>query len=144
MGKHLDVVKKWYKDFDNGHLNDVVSVFTDDAIVTIGAGDSAGAVPYGGRFVGIKQIRNYYDWRISKRAHVAGGLLRPFCGFVHGGGGPGFEQEFGPWVIAGSTIHDTGGDKSSIYQGAFLHVWSFDANGMVTSMTMYFDMRAIM
>ncbi len=142
MGKNLDLVNKWYTHFDGGDLNAVISVFADDAILTVGAGDLEGAVPYGGRFVGIGQIRNYYAWRISMRTLTSGGLIRPFCGIVRG---QGFEKEFGPWVIVGSDIEDTHMDRSAIYKGSFVHVWSFDtSDDSVTSLSMYFDTNVVM
>ncbi len=143
MGKNLDVVNKWYNDFDAGNLDAVVSVFADDAVLTVGAGDSEGAVPYGGCFLGIDQIRNYYAWRISLRTLKTGGMVRPYCGITVGGGG--FHKEFDPWVIVGSKIEDAGSDRSPLYKGPFLHVWSFDMDdGSVTSLSMYFDNEAVM
>jgi hypothetical protein len=134
MSKNLDLVNKWYNDFDNGDLDAVVSVYEDDAILIVGAGDSEGAVPYGGRFVGIDQIRDYYAWRFMKRSIKSGAVLRPFCGFADG-----FKKEYGHWIIVGGEIEDTHGDRSMIYKGKFLHVWSFDPDGYVTSLSMFFD-----
>jgi hypothetical protein len=140
MGRNLDVVNKWYTDFHGGYIDPVVSVYASDAVLTVGAGDSGGAVPYGGRFVGTDQIRNYYAWRFSMRTLKSGGMIRPFCGIAAGG----FEKEFGPWVIVGGKIEDAHSDHSSIYNGPFLHVWSFDAGGSVTSLSMFFDNEAVM
>jgi hypothetical protein len=135
MGKNLDLVNNWYPNFDKGDLDAVVSVYADDAILVVGAGDSEGAVPYGGRFVGISQIRHYYAWRFSLRT-LKSGILRPFCGVYPKSG---FQKEFGPWVIIGGDIEDTHGDRSPLYKGPYLHVWCFDGHHKVTSLNMYFD-----
>jgi hypothetical protein len=77
------------------------------------------------------------------RTFKAGAIMRPFCGITNGGGG--FKKEFVPWVIVGSDIEDTGGDRSPIYTGPFLHVWSFDkGDGRVTSLSMFFDNDAVL
>jgi hypothetical protein len=135
MGRNLDLVRRWYTDFDAGYIDPVVAIYAKNATLTVGAGDSAGVVPYGGHFVGTDQIRNYYAWRFSMRTvKGAAGIIRPFCGIAAGG----FEQEFGPWVIIGGRITDTHTDTSPIYNGPFLHVWAFDSTGHVTSLSMFF------
>ncbi len=134
MGMNLDRVNKWYTDFDAAYLDPVVAIYAKNAILTVGAGDLGGVVPYGGHFVGTDQIRNYYAWRFSMRTVAKTGMIRPFCGFTAGG----LVQEFGPWVIIGGRIQDTHTDTSPIYKGPFLHVWAFDSTGHVTSLSMFF------
>jgi len=134
MSYNMDLVMEWYNNFDHRDLDKVVGPFADNAILVIGAGDSEGAVPYGGRFVGIEQIKRYYATRFINTGTLA--LIRPFCGVVTGG----VKQEFGRWVIIGSRITDTHVDQSSVYNGNFLHVWSINpGNGKIASLSMYFD-----
>ena len=133
MADNLELVKKWYDHFDKRDLDYVVAVFADDAVQIVGDGDSEGAVPYGGRFVGIDQIRHYYAGRFM----LAGspfGVIRPFCGILDG-----ITRQFGRWVIVGAKIEDTGTDRKFIYKGDFLHVWSINPHGKVASLSMYFD-----
>jgi hypothetical protein len=135
MGKNLDLVNNWYPHFDKQELDYVVSVFADDAILIVGDGDSEGAVPYGGRFAGIAQIKHYYAGRFMLAGASPFGIIRPFCGLADG-----IMREFGRWVIIGAKIEDTTPDRtSSIYKGDFLHVWSFNPHGKVASLSMYFD-----
>lgn len=139
MSYNMDLVMEWYNNFDARDLDKVVAPFADNAILVIGAGDSEGAVPYGGRFVGIAQIKRYYAGRFVNTGTF--GLIRPFCGVVKGG----VKQEFGRWVIIGSGIHDThaDADRSLVYDGNFLHVWSINpGDGKIASLSMYFDRAA--
>jgi len=135
MNEHIQLVTNWYAHFDKHDLDYVVSVFADDAVLIVGDGDSEGAVPYGGRFVGIDQIRHYYAGRFMLAAGSSFGVIRPFCGLLDG-----IMRQFGRWVIVGAKIEDTTPDKtSSIYNGDFLHVWSFNPDGKIASLSMYFD-----
>jgi hypothetical protein len=134
MSYNMDLVDKWYDRFHHRDLDWVVGSFADDAIVIVGDGDSEGAVPYGGRFVGIEQIKHYYAGRFMKTGG-AFDIIRPFCGVT----APTVKQEFGRWVIIGSTIEDTLIDQSPIYRGNFLHVWSINPGGGIASLSMYFD-----
>jgi hypothetical protein len=141
MSDNLAMVRSWYEHFDKQDLNYIVSSFADDAIVIVGDGDSEGAVPYGGRFVGIQQIKHYYAGRFMKAGASSFVTLRPFCGIT----APGVVfQQFGRWVIVGAKITDTHADRSPIYHGDFLHVWSINPNDhKVASLSMYFDTGVI-
>ena len=130
---NLDMIKKWYADFDRKDFDAVVSIFARDAIVTIGAGDSEDAVPYGGRFVGIEQIKYFYAGRLNAKAHTFT-VIRPFCL------APGLEKEFHRWIIIGAEIHDSSSaDQRPVYQGHYLHVWSINPDQTVASLSMFFD-----
>lgn len=137
MSDHLELVKSWYVHFENRDLDYIVSSFADDAIVTVGDGDSEGAVPYGGRFVGIQQIQHYYACRFMGPGLNPFGTIRPFCGLTAAGV---LFQQFGRWVIVGAEITDTHSDHHTlIYRGNFLHVWSINSTGKIASLSMYFD-----
>ena len=133
MSYNMDLVMAWYQNFDQRDLDKVVGSFADNAIVIVGDGDSEGAVPYGGRFVGIEQIKRYYAGRFMNTGTF--GIIRPFCGITAGA----VKQEFGRWVIIGSVIEDTHIDRSPIYRGNFLHVWSINPGDKIASLSMYFD-----
>jgi hypothetical protein len=137
---NIDLVKSWYVHFEKRDLNWIVSAFADDAILTVGDGDSEGSVAYGGRFVGIDQIKYYYTGRFLKADANPVAVIRPFCGFTNG-----VEQQFGRWVIMGGEIEDSRGDRSLIYKGKFLHVWSINpADGKIASLSMFFDAEAVL
>ncbi len=137
MSDNLQLVKSWYDHFDRQDLDYVVASFADNAILIVGDGDSEAAVPYGGRFVGKKQIQHYYAGRFMKAGHPFG-VIRPFCGFANG-----MQHQFGRWVIIGGEIKDTRGDHTLVYQGHFLHVWSINPGDQkVASLSMYFDTGA--
>jgi hypothetical protein len=134
---NLDLVNKWYVDFRNRDFDAVVSVFADDAILTIGDGDSEGAVAYGGRFVGIEQIKYFYAVRFMNPGIHPLAVVRPECAITT------VEQEFGRWVIIGSEIHDRRSDLT-VYKGRFMHVWSINpADSKVASLSMFFDVDAV-
>ena len=126
MNDSLELVKNWYIHFDKRDLDYVVGVFADDAILIVGDGDSEGAVPYGGRFVGIDQIRHYYAGRFALATASPFGVLRPFCGISSG-----IMRQFGRWVIVGAKIEDTTPERAAIYNGDFLHVWSVNTDGKI-------------
>jgi hypothetical protein len=130
---NLEMIKKWYADFDRKDFDAVVSIFADDAILTIGAGDSETAVAYGGRFVGIAQIKYFYAGRLNANAHPFT-VIRPRCL------APGLEKEFDRWVIIAAEIQDSGHDNKPVYQGPYLHVWSINPQDQkVASLSMFFD-----
>ena len=136
MSDHLALVKSWYVHFDNRDLDYIVDSFAENAIVTVGDGDSEGAVPYGGRFVGKKQLQHYYASRFMKAGVNPFGTIRPFCGIAAAG----VFQQFGQWVIVGAEITDTHSDHTLIYRGKFLHVWSINPDDhKIASLSMYFD-----
>jgi hypothetical protein len=136
VSSNLEMIKKWYADFDKKDFNAVVSIFADDAILTIGAGDSEAAVAYGGRFVGIAQIKYFYAGRLNPNVHSFT-VIRPRCL------APGLEKEFGRWVIIGAEIHDSGHDQKPVYQGHYMHVWSINKDQKVASLSMFFDVDAV-
>jgi hypothetical protein len=139
VSSNLDLIKKWYVDFGNRDFDEVVSMFADDAILTIGDGDSEGAMAYGGRFVGIEQIKYFYAGRFMSAGVHPLAVVRPFCAIRT------LEQEFGRWVIIGSEIHDSRGDQTPVYKGKFLHVWSINpADRKVASLGMFFDVDAVL
>jgi ketosteroid isomerase-like protein len=134
----LDLVKKWYADFEKRDFGAVVSIFADDAILTIGDGDSEGAVAYGGRFVGIEQIKYFYAGRLNAGVHPLA-VVRPYCAI------PGIEEQFGRWVFIGGEIHDSRSDRTPAYKGKFLHVWSINpADSKAASLSMFFDVDAVL
>ena len=139
VSSNLEMIKKWYADFDRKDFNAVVSIFADDAILTIGAGDSEAAVAYGGRFVGIAQIKYFYAGRLNANVHSFT-VIRPRCL------APGLEKEFGRWVIIGAEIHDSSGhDQKPVYRGPYLHVWSINPQDQkVASLSMFFDVDAVL
>jgi len=137
MNDSMDLVRKWYAHFDKRDLDYVVSVFAHDAVLIVGDGDSEGAVPYGGRFVGIEQIKHYYAGRFMLAGGSPVGIIRPFCGLLSG-----MMQQFGRWVIVGAKIEDTTPDQAAVYNGNFLHVWSINPDGKIASLSMYFDTGA--
>jgi ketosteroid isomerase-like protein len=134
---NLDMIKKWQADFEKGDFAAVVSIFADDAIVTIGDGDSEAAVAYGGRFVGIEQIKYFYAGRLNAGIHPLA-VIRPFCIVEN------LEREFGRWVIIGGQIHDTRKDKTPVYKGQYMQVWSINADRKVASLSMFFDVDAVL
>ncbi len=139
MGAKLDMIKKWQADFTKGDYNAVVSVFADDAIVTIGDGDSEAAVAYGGRFVGIAQIKYFYAGRLNTAAGAhPQAVIRPFCIVEN------LEQEFDRWVIIGGQIHDSTKDKTPVYKGKYMQVWSINKDNKVASLSMFFDVDAVL
>jgi len=133
---NLDLVKKWYDDFHRGDFNAVVSVFADDAILTIGAGDSEAAVAYGGRFVGIAQIKYFYAGRLNPGVHPFT-VIRPRCI------APGLEKDFDRWVIIGGEIQDSRQDNTPVYEGQYMHVWSINKDRKVASLSMFFDVDGV-
>jgi hypothetical protein len=136
---NLDMIKKWQADFGKGDFNAVVSVFADDAIVTIGDGDSEGAVAYGGRFVGIEQIKYFYAGRLNAGGVHPRAIIRPFCAVES------LQQEFGRWVIIGGQIHDSSKDNTLVYKGQYMQVWSINpADRKVASLSMFFDLGAVL
>jgi hypothetical protein len=133
---NLDLIKKWHVDFEKRDFDAVVSIFADNAILTIGAGDSEGAVAYGGRFVGIEQIKYFYAGRLNAGVQPLA-VIRPFCLIAK------LEKEFGRWVLMGGEIHDSRKGQT-LYRGDYLHVWSINpAARKVASLCMYFDVNAI-
>ena len=133
----LEFVKSWYVYFERRDIDWVVSSFTEDAIVTVGAGDSAGTVPYGGRFVGTEQIRYYYTTRFLRQELNPAGVIRPLCGMTGQ-----LEREFDRWILIGGDIEDQQ-RSASVYRGKFLHVWSLTPErNKIASLDMYFDVAA--
>jgi hypothetical protein len=135
---NLDMIKQWQADFTKGDYNAVVSVFADDAIVEIGDGDSEGAVAYGGRFVGIAQIKYFYAGRLGAGGVHPQAVIRPFCLVEN------LQQEFGRWVLIGGQIHDSGKDKTPVYKGQYMQVWSINKHRKVASLSMFFDIDAVL
>ncbi len=135
---NLDMVKKLQADFGKGDFNAVVSVFADDAVVTIGTGDSEAAVAYGGRFVGIAQIKYFYAGRLGAGGVHPQAVIRPFCIVEN------LQQEFGRWVIIGGQIHDSS-NKTPVYKGQYMEVWSINPkDSKVGSLRMFFDVDAVL
>ena len=136
--RKLELIRKWYADFEKRDFNAVVSIFADDAILTIGAGNSEAAVAYGGRFVGRAQIKYFYAGRLNTSLHSST-VIRPRCIVAK------LEQEFDRWVIIGGEIHDSDHVKKPVYQGQYMHVWSINPKDYkVASLSMFFDVDAVL
>ena len=120
-GAAVQLCNRFYTAFDKADLDGLVAVFTDDAVVEIGAGDSASAVDYSGVIRGRAAIRDYYGRRFG-RGQVASAPIRPFCGLK--------KQPcvFFPWVVMSGEIRDELGDGTVLYKGEYLHVWTVDAH----------------
>jgi hypothetical protein len=128
-------VAQWYADFKNLDLDKVVSIFSEDAVVTYGSGASDSAVEYSGRWVGTEEIRQYFAGRFSKGMKIED--IRPFCALRPD------MHEFGRWVVANGQIQDAPTPGGINYQGNFVQVWSFDpATAQATSLDSFYDVDA--
>ncbi|MDB5400460.1 MAG: hypothetical protein JWQ55_2478 [Rhodopila sp.] len=128
-------VKQWYRDLEARDLDKVVGIFSDDAILVYGAGESAVAVPYAKKVRGIGEIRGFYERRFAKGPDFA--AIRPFCGIRKD------IRELGRWVIVIGNIADRNEDGTIGYAGRFLQIWSFDPKTRrATSTSVYFDVNA--
>jgi len=129
---HEQRVLQWYQAFSNLDLDEVVSIFAPDAVVTYGSGASDTAIEYSGQFIGIDEIRQYFAKRFAKGARVTD--IRELCGRVP------TLIEFGRWVISFGQIVDAPSAYGNAYRGPFMQVWSFSAaSGLVTSLDAFFD-----
>ena len=112
--KNVELCIEWYRAFDRRDIDALMALFTDDAVVVVGAGGSASAVNYSGTFTGSDEIRSYYTTRFATPDNPHG-AVKPFCGFV-----PNNYKEVGRWVIYWGSI------VRSHYNGNYLHVWTVD------------------
>ena len=132
-GDNIALCRKWYSAFDSGDLDALMALFTENAVVVVGAGGSSSAVDYSGTYVGKDAIKAYYKSRIESRNNPRG-LIRPFCGFLGSG------VEYGPWVMFWGQIVDRQNDGPESYRGAYLHVWTIDVGQrLISSLEMFLD-----
>ena len=118
----IELCHRFYAALDKSDLAGIVSVFAQDAMIEVGAGNSADAVAYSGVIRGITEIENYYRGRLERGKHVAA-PIRPFCSIIKR------PCVFLPWLVFSGEIHDTLHDGSELYKGKFLHVWTVDGEG---------------
>lgn len=116
----VELCRRFYKEFDRNDLDGVVGVFAHDAVIEIGAGNSASAVEYSEVIRGSEKIQDYYRGRFERGKHATA-PLRPLCGIVK------LPCIFFPWIIFSGEIRDELSDGTVLYQGNFLHVWTVDA-----------------
>jgi hypothetical protein len=125
-------VLQWYQAFGTLDLDKVVSIFSDDAVVTYGSGASGTAIEYSGQFTGIDEIRQYFATRFAKGARFSD--IRQYCASQP------TLVEFGRWVLSFGQIEDSHTAYNDAYSGPFMQVWSFNpTSGLVTSLDSYFD-----
>ena len=131
----IELCYKWYTAFEQKNLDSMMSLFTDDVVVVIGAGKSSLAVPYSGTFCGQAEVREYYRRRFSKRLDPFG-QFKPFCAMA-----PSSPAQFGPWVLFWGKRTDRVGRNRTTFDGPILDVWTIDpiANKL-SSLEMYFDL----
>jgi hypothetical protein len=125
---NVSLCRKWCAAFDRHALDAVMALFTDDAVVVVGAGGSGSAIDYSGVFTGSDEIREYYEKRFATDDSPVG-QLKPFCAMV-----PGDHAEIGQWVMFWGAIH------RARYNGNFLHIWTVDATqDKLSRLEMYLD-----
>jgi hypothetical protein len=135
LENNISYVKQWYRNLEARDLDKVVGIFSDDAILVYGAGESAVAVPYAKEARGIGEIRKFYEWRFAKGPDFA--AIRPFCGIRKD------ICDLGRWVVVSGNIVDGNEDGTIGYAGRFLQIWSFDPlTHRATSTYVYFDVNA--
>jgi hypothetical protein len=132
---NIPYVNRWYRNLEARNLDEVVGIFSDDAILVYGAGESAAAVPYAKNARGIREIREFYENRFAKGPNFA--AIRPFCAIRKD------ICEMGRWVVVSGNIADRNEDGAMGYAGSFLQIWSFDPiTRRATSTYVYFDVNA--
>lgn len=127
--KPTQLCKRWYSAFGRRDVDALMALFTSDARVVIGAGDSSSSVDYSGTYIGADMIRRFYEGRFANEAPE-----RFACG-IHEN-----IREFNPWVIFSGNIIDRARNGYETYRGRFLHVWTTDPRQRkILSLEMYFD-----
>jgi hypothetical protein len=126
--KNVGLCLNWYGAFDRRDIDALMALFTDDAVVVVGAGGSSGAVDYSGTFTGSDEIRKYYTKRFATPDNPPG-AVKPRCGFVANN-----YKEVGSWVVFWGTI------GRAHYNGNYLHVWTVDSGrGLLARLDMYLE-----
>lgn len=128
VSENVRLCRQWYAAFDKQDLDALMALFTDNAVVTIGAGGSASAVDYCGTFAGKPAIREYYESRFANDDSPLGSI-KPFCGLSADN-----HSEFASWVMFWGEL------GRAHYKGYFLHVWTVNATqGKLSALEMYLE-----
>lgn len=130
---NVRLCRKWYATFESRDLDTLMTLFTDDVVVVVGAGGSSSAVAYSGTYTGQDEVRRFYEKRFAGGYNLQA-PIRPLCAVLP------TPSEYGPWVLFWGQITDSLPDRSTTYQGGFLHVFRVDAMaGKIASLDMFLE-----
>lgn len=130
---NLTLCRKWYATFERRDLDTLMTLFTDDIVVVVGAGGSSSAVAYSGTYIGQDEVRRFYAKRFGGGYDLQA-PIRPLCAVLP------TPMEYGPWVLFWGQITDAMPDRTATYQGGFLHVFRVDARqGKIASLDMFLE-----